>query len=260
MQTQKFLVVLMTVASLTLASCATATLSADTSKSVQNTRWSLVTLPNQPLVPDTQITLNVDNDKMTGSDGCNRYNASYTLNADNININKNVATIMMACPEPIMRQASSYISALTQATGYKIEGEQLTLLDTAGKPLAAFKKQSVELSGTSWRVTSVNNGKQAVTSLVKDSKLTSVFSADGNKISGSAGCNNYNASYKAAGKTIKIGTIATTRKMCAKPTGVMEQEALFLKALATVATYQIDGKRLELRTADGALAVMLISQ
>lgn len=259
MQTQKILVVLMTVVSLTLASCATATPLAATSESLKNTSWSLVNLPNQPPVPDTLITLNFDNNKVTGSDGCNRYHASYTLNADNININKNVATTMMACPEPIMRQASSYINALTQATAYKIESGQLTLLDTTGKPLAAFKKQSVELSGTSWRVTNINNGKQAVTSLVKDSTLTSVFSADG-KLSGSAECNNYNASYKVAGKTVKIGAIATTRKMCAKPTGVMEQEALFLKALATVATYQIDGKRLELRTADNALAVVLISQ
>jgi heat shock protein HslJ len=254
MQTQKFLVTLTAVVGLSLASCALA----DTSKLVTNTRWSLVTLPNQPLVPDTLITLNVDNDKMTGSDGCNRYNASYTLNADKLNINKNVVTTMMACPETIMRQASGYIGALTQATAYKIEGEQLTLLNAAGKPLAAFKKQSVELSGTSWRVSNINNGKQAVTSLVKDSILTSVFSADG-KLSGSAGCNNYNASYKVAEKTVKIGTIIATRKMCAKPTGVMEQEVLFLKALATVATYQVDGKQLELRTADGALAVMLVN-
>ena len=258
MQTQKMLVVLMTVVGLTLASCTTSTPLADTVESVQNTRWSLVTLPDQPLVTDTLITLNFDTNKITGSDGCNRYNASYTLNADKLNINKNVATTMMACPEPIMRQASGYLNALTQATGYKIKGEQLTLLDTAGKPLAAFKKQSVVLSGTSWRVTNINNGKQAVTSLVKDSKLTSVFSADG-KLSGSAGCNNYNASYKVAEKTPRIGTIVATRKMCAKPEGVMEQETLFLKALATVATYQLDGKRLELRTADGSLAVMLVS-
>jgi len=258
MQTQKMLVVLMTVVGLTLASCTTSTPLADTVESVQNTRWSLVTLPDQPLVTDTLITLNFDTNKITGSDGCNRYNASYTLNSDKLNINKNVATTMMACPEPIMRQASGYLNALTQATGYKIKGEQLTLLDTAGKPLAAFKKQSVVLSGTSWRVTNINNGKQAVTSLVKDSKLTSVFSADG-KLSGSAGCNNYNASYKVAEKTPRIGTIVATRKMCAKPEGVMEQETLFLKALATVATYQLDGKRLELRTADGSLAVMLVS-
>lgn len=259
MQTQKFLAVLMTVASLMLASCATARISNDISKSVKNTRWSLVTLANEPLVTDTLITLNFDNDKMSGSDGCNRYHTAYTLNTDKLNINKNVATSMMACPEAIMRQAFSYISALTQATGYKVEREQLTLLDTAGKPLAAFKKQNVELSGTSWQVTSINNGKQAVTSLVKDSKLTSVFNADG-KLSGSAGCNHYNASYKMAEKSLRIGTIAATRKMCAKPEGVMEQETLFLKALATVATYQVEGKRLELRTADNALAAVLISQ
>jgi heat shock protein HslJ len=35
----------------------------------------------------------------------------------------------------------------------------------------------------------------------------------------------------------------------------MEQEAQYLSALETAATYKIEGKVLELRTADGALAV-----
>ncbi len=35
----------------------------------------------------------------------------------------------------------------------------------------------------------------------------------------------------------------------------MEQEAQFLKALETAATYSLDGNRLEMRSADGALAV-----
>jgi heat shock protein HslJ len=256
MQISKILVALTAVVGLTLTSY---TLAATSTDSVKNTRWSLVNLPNQPLVADALITLNFDNDNVTGSDGCNRYNASYTLNADNININKNVASTMMACPEPIMRQTSSYISALTQATGYKIETEQLILLDKTGKPLATFKKQNVQLSGTSWQVTNINNGKQAVTSLIADSKLTSVFGTDG-KLSGSAGCNNYTANYKIEAKKVKIGTIIATRKMCAKPTGVMQQEVLFLKALATAATYDVEGKRLELHTADGALAVMLTNQ
>jgi heat shock protein HslJ len=259
MQTQKFLGVLMTIVGLTLASCATSTPLADSSESLRNTRWSLVTLPNQPLVADTLITLNFDNDKMTGSDGCNRYHTAYTLNADKLNINKNVASTMMACPEPIMRQASSYIGALTQATGYKIEGQQLTLLDAEDKPLAAFKKQRVELNGTSWRVTNINNGKQAVTSLIKDSKLTANFGSNGH-LNGSAGCNNYNASYQVTNQNIKIGVILTTKMMCSEPDDIMSQEMQFLAALKTTATYQIDGKRLELRTAEGALAIMLISQ
>jgi len=38
---------------------------------------------------------------------------------------------------------------------------------------------------------------------------------------------------------------------------VMEQEQQFLKALETVATVSQEGNRLELRRADGALAVTL---
>jgi len=259
MQTQKILVALTAVVSLSLASCASSKLSADTSTdTIKNTSWSLVSLPNQSLVPNALITLNVDNDKITGTDGCNRYNALYVLNEETLNINKNIATTMMACPEPIMQQAANYTSALTQTTGYKIEGSQLTLVNAEGKPLATFNKQSLELSGTSWLVTNINNGKQAVTSLINDSKLMLDFGSGG-KLSGFAGCNNYMSSYKVTGKSINIKPAAATRKMCGEPAGIMDQETQFLNALATVATYRLDGNRLELRTADNALAVMLLS-
>jgi heat shock protein HslJ len=46
--------------------------------------------------------------------------------------------------------------------------------------------------------------------------------------------------------------------MCVAPEGVMEQEQQFLKALSTVATARFDGDRLELRTAEGSLAVSLV--
>jgi heat shock protein HslJ len=45
--------------------------------------------------------------------------------------------------------------------------------------------------------------------------------------------------------------------MCASPAGVMEQEQQFLKALETVTTARMEGDRLELRTATGALAATL---
>lgn len=259
MQTQKIFVALTAIVSLNLASCASSTTVADSAtESVKNTSWSLVQMPNQSLVPDTLITLNFDNDKITGSDGCNRYNALYTVNEDRLNISRSIATTMMACPEQIMQQASSYTSALTQAMSYKIEGSQLVLLNTEGNPLATFNKQSLTLSDTSWRVTNINNGKQAVTSLINHSKLTVDFGADG-KLTGFAGCNNYMTRYEVEGKKMTIKPANSTRKMCGEPVGIMDQEAQFLNALATVATYRFDGKRLELRTADGALAVMLVS-
>jgi len=61
----------------------------------------------------------------------------------------------------------------------------------------------------------------------------------------------------AVGMTWLNDQATATKKTCARPAGVMEQETQYLKALATAATYRMDGDRLELRTADGALAVTL---
>ena len=249
-----FFATLMIIIGLPLTSCASSSASTNTD-ALNHSEWILANLNGQSLVPDSLITINFENDKISGTDGCNRYHGSYTLDADKLSINKHIASTMMACPEPISQQAAAYISALTEAVSYKIDAQQLMLMNASGKTLASFTKQNTELSGTSWLITSVNNGKQAVVSMVIDTKLTADFSSDG-RLSGSAGCNNYTANYQVSGKNIKIGSIASTRKMCIK-SEVMEQEMQFLKALETVATYQFDGKHLELRTATNALAVML---
>jgi len=43
---------------------------------------------------------------------------------------------------------------------------------------------------------------------------------------------------------------------CSEPAGVMEQEAQYLAALQSAATYQIEGNVLQLRTKDDALAAI----
>jgi heat shock protein HslJ len=143
------------------------------------------------------------------------------------------------------------MQALGQAATYKADAKQLTLYDASGKELATFSAQSSDLGGTSWIVTGYNNGKQAVVSVMAGTELTANFGADG-KLTGSAGCNNYTASYQTDGIKISIGPAATTRKACEQ--AVMDQETQYLAALATAATYRIDGNRMELRTADGAMA------
>jgi putative lipoprotein len=73
---------------------------------------------------------------------------------------------------------------------------------------------------------------------------------------GSAGCNRYTARYRRSAATLAFESPAATRKACLQP-GVMEQERAFLAALANVATGRIEGDRLELRDADGAIALVL---
>ncbi len=74
------------------------------------------------------------------------------------------------------------------------------------------------------------------------------------RLAGNAGCNDYAGAYDLGEETVVIGPLRTTRKFCQEPEGLMEQEQIYLAALQTVATYRIEGRTLELRTADGALA------
>ena len=204
MQIRCFLVALAVAVELTLGGCASSP------NTLADTRWSLVNLNGQSVGSHPQVSIKFGDNKINGADGCNSYSTSYTVKGRKFSVNKNIAATMMACSEPIMQQAAAYITALTQAAAYKIDGRQLTLLDASGKVLATFMRQSSELGGTSWIVTGYNNGRQAVVSVVIGSKLTADFSADG-RLSGSAGCNNYTATYAASGKSIKIGAAASTR-------------------------------------------------
>jgi heat shock protein HslJ len=230
--------------------------STDSADALHNSGWTLSSLPGQVSIVGHPATLNFANGRVSGSDGCNRYNGSYALTGDKLRIGGDLVATRMACPEPVMRQAEAFGSALTQATTFRRDGQRLLLLDAAGAQLATLSEQVQELAATAWAVTGYNNGLQAVVSVLRGSALTVVFAADG-KVSGSAGCNHYSATYSTSGHNLRIGQPAATRKWCPQPDGVMEQEDRFLRALASAATWRLDGDRLELRTAAGALALSL---
>jgi hypothetical protein len=90
-------------------------------------------------------------------------------------------------------------------------------------------------------------------------EITALFGNDAT-LSGSAGCNNYNAPYEVNDNKITIGPAATTRKMCAEPEGTMEQEAAYLAALGSAATYEVVGDRLELSDSAGSRVATYVTQ
>ena len=152
-----------------------------------------------------------------------------------------------------MEQETAYLTSLTTAATYTIQGDQLELRTADGALVASYVAVVPQsLTGVTWQAVSYNNGNQAVVGIIEGTTITAVFGEDGS-LTGSAGCNNYTTSYTVDGDAITIGPAASTRKMCAEPEGVMEQEMAYLTALTTAATYSIQGDQLELRTADGAL-------
>lgn len=237
-----------------LAACAPMNATAG-DPALDGTAWVLADLPGRVLLADRHVTLRFAEGRAQGSDGCNRYNVPVTLTGSQLEIPGPGISTQMACTPEVTQQATAYMSALTRTRSYRVTAGRLELLGDDGKALATLTAQSSELAGTAWKATGINDGKDAVASLVAGSTVTLAFSSDG-QASGSAGCNRYTARYARDGDRLRFDAAAATRKMCADDR-LMQQEQAFLNALATVATARFEGNRLELRTADGALAVAL---
>jgi heat shock protein HslJ len=188
--------------------------------------------------------------RVSGSGGCNNYSAAYMLDGDSLTIMPGPMT-MMACPEPQMTVEQQFMAALGATATYEIAGSELHLLNADGQVVATFTVlEPASLTGVTWVATMVNNGREAVVSILADTEITAIFDAEG-KVGGSAGCNRYFAGYTVEGASIAIEPPASTRKMCEE--AIMQQEFAYLAALPTAATFSIQGDELELRTADGAL-------
>jgi heat shock protein HslJ len=241
-----------------LAGCTANPPTMSETSSLEGSAWILSALPGKTLPLEKTVTLRFEGGKASGSDGCNRYSAPYTSTGRSLEISPRGISTMMACPPELMQLAGDYTTALGNSRAWRIEDGQLQLLAADGRTLATLAAQPASLAGTSWRVTAINNGRQAVVSVVSGSTLTLSFAADG-QASGSAGCNRYHTRYQGEATQLRFQAPAATRMMCPGE-GLMEQEQAFLKALSTVASARHEGNRLELRTAEGALAVTLVRE
>lgn len=237
-----------------LAGCAS-TKPAVESASLDGSAWVLASLPGRSLVPDATPTARFEAGRVSGTDGCNRYSLPFTAQGAKIEIGPLGPSTMMACPENTMAQANTFTTALLTARSFRRGAGTLELLDAKGTVVVTFAAQSSSLAGTSWSVVNINNGRQAVVGMVSGSTVTMAFDNAG-RVSGTAGCNRFNAAYKADGDTLRFSSVAATRMACADP-AVDEQEQAFLRALESVATLGFEGDRLVLRQKDGAMAIIL---
>ncbi len=218
------------------------------------TSWVLSSLNGQLPLPGTTVTLQFGaRGAASGTDGCNRYTTTYTVRGSNISFREPKAATMMACPEPIMDQAAAFTAALAAANKFEVRTNQLTLLDDK-KVVATFVRERQELAGTTWQVLAYNNGRQAVVSVLLGTEITASFET-ADHVTGRAGCNDYFALYEAADGKISVGSIGATRRLCSEPEGIMQQEEEYFAALESAATYKVEGNFLEMRDADGAIAV-----
>lgn len=89
------------------------------------------------LLPNSEITIQFDQDEVTGSGGCNRYFGSYKIiDTNNISIGP-LASTEMACPD-IMEQEMKYLTAIHKINTIQITENKLILSSDDGQIVLEF--------------------------------------------------------------------------------------------------------------------------
>jgi len=235
------------------------------------TYWSLVSLGDinnpQPPVEGSNFTAQFNrlptmpSGTMVGETGCNVYNATFTANLNEIKINLPSKTTNEDCPWGAgnFEVEQQFFLGLNAATEYRILGDVLQIPYGEGETRQVLNFEATEppvvetvtdltpLNGTFWYLASFNGNP-----LVPGTEITAGFVVhEGGltgEISGSGGCNAYNATIS---ENFSIGPIASTRKACAQP--VLDQEGGYFDWLSNAYTYDRAGDQLLISTVHGVL-------
>ena len=106
---------------------------------------------------------------------------------------------------------------------------------------------TADLVNTLWRLTRL--GDQPVIPVDNQRAASLVLRSEGNKLTGSDGCNRLMGGYQIDGESLSFGKVASTRMACPPP--AMETARAFTRALEQTKAYTITGEHLELLGADG---------
>jgi len=114
--------------------------------SLENTYWELTQLRDSAISAspknEPHFILDSETGRVSGSGGCNRLVASYTLAGDHLSFG-HMAGTMMACLEG-MDTEKAFLYALQQVNSWKITGQRLQLFDTDGRQVAGFEARYVK--------------------------------------------------------------------------------------------------------------------
>jgi len=113
----------------------------------------------------------------------------------------------------------------------------------------AVAMAAASLSGPVWRLDNLN-GPDGGVAIPEGVSVTLKIEGQ-REVSGSAGCNTYFGTCIVADASLQFGPLASTKKACIEPEGVMELERQFLAALGHVTNYAIKGQRLTLLGPEG---------
>ncbi|GAA1563260.1 META domain-containing protein [Kribbella hippodromi] len=229
--------------------------SGKTASLVGNTYLSTAVTENgkpRPLAPRTRVRLQFTEDgRLIADAGCNSMQSKVSTTDGRITLEGELSSTAMGCPGPQQGQDSWLGNILSAKPTWKLDGS--TLVITAGSTTISLADRKIAepapaLDGTRWTLSTVVTGETASHGAGFDKVWLTV---NGERVTGSTGCNSFQGTVARGTGTLTFGDLATTRRACPGDAG--KTESTLLNSLKGQVSYKIDSKTLQLRSANGGL-------
>lgn len=208
------------------------------------------------------LEFNFADSTIHGTGGCNRYTGQFTYKEGAL-LAPNLATTRMLCVEKNME--GDFLTALSNAKNtLSIVNGVLTLTQdkkvvlefvkgTAEPELLSTPLTAETLLGV-WELTEINSQDAAKVFTGVDAICPTIeFNFDQNKVFGTSGCNNYNATFTLTDAQLAVGPIMSTMAACPNLSG----EGAFTKLLADTSMLSLPSKDILQFSKNGELRMVL---
>lgn len=182
--------------------------------------------------------------------GCNRFGADAETRGDRITLGE-LSVTARACEGAVQRFEELLSPLLTGGPlRAELDGSRLTLTTVDGDSVALSERPDVALTGTTWAVDGLLTGGGASALPVGTEGLAHLTLGNDGSAHGSLGCNTFTATVTVRADTLTFGTVVTTRKLCDRPGGELE-EHLLAALRGGALTYRVEGGALTVTGGDG---------
>jgi heat shock protein HslJ len=213
-----------------------------------------VTADGKPkeLAPQTRVRLQfTDDGRLVADVGCNSMQSPVTTSDGKLTLKEQLSMTAMGCPG-MQQGQDSWLARILQSTPtWKLDGTKLsvtsgaTTIDLTDRAVA---EPSIALDGTKWQLSTVITGGTAAHQIGSEQAWLTL---NGERVTGSTGCNSFQGVVARNTGTLTFGDLATTRRACKGDQSKLETS--LLKGLNGTMSYQVEGQSLHLRAPDGGL-------
>jgi heat shock protein HslJ len=206
----------------------------------------------KPRTPQPKVRLQFTTDgQMSWNAGCNTSETSVSTADDQLVLGREITSTAMGCLGPAAGLDNWIGGVLGAKPTWKLDGSKL-VLTTSSTTISLLDKAVVQpalaLDGTKWGLSTILAGETASHPVGSEKAWLTL---NGERVTGSTGCNEFQGMVATATGKLTFGELATTRRACTGDAAKLE--SLLLKGLQGDLTYRIDGSTLSLRSSSGGL-------